>query len=194
MVSADSADEGRSARNGEVCGQRNNRLGHHEYPPLARNQCKHRRTVHRSPATHFSVGCREPAPAVRPTGKRLAETAPPSRCHPRARLLCAGGRAAEHLSTADGTVPSSAVRCGRLAGNPIASRAGRIILLCRPLRSSGAGDRGWYRHTSMAATEQGRCVHASRAARRPARQWPRPTAAAPPPTRRGTRHPGDRVR
>ena len=36
MVSADSADEGRSARNWEVCGQRNNRRGHHEQPPLAR--------------------------------------------------------------------------------------------------------------------------------------------------------------
>jgi hypothetical protein len=33
VVSAGSADEGRSARNGEVCGQRNNRRGHHEQPP-----------------------------------------------------------------------------------------------------------------------------------------------------------------
>ena len=67
MVSAGSADEGRSARNGEVCGQHNNRRGHHEQPPLATNRCKHRRTVHRSSATHFSVGCREPALRVRPT-------------------------------------------------------------------------------------------------------------------------------
>ena len=193
MISADSADEGRSARNGEVCGQRNNRRGHHEQPPLATNRCKHRRTVHRSSATHFSVACREPAPAVRPTGKRLRNSSTLPLSSSRSAAVCRRSCSRTPF-TADGTVPSSAVRCGRLAGNPIASRAGRIILLCRPLRPSGAGDRGWYRHTSMAATEQGRCVHASRAARRPARQWPRPTAAAPPPTRRGTRHPGDRVR
>jgi hypothetical protein len=58
VVSAGSADEGRSARNGEVCGERNNRRGHHEQPPLARNQCKHRRTVRRSSATHFPWGVR----------------------------------------------------------------------------------------------------------------------------------------
>ena len=85
MVSAGSADEGRSARNGEVCGQRNNRRGHHEQPPLATNRCKHRRTVHRSSATHFSVACREPAPAVRPTGERLAE-----QLHPPVVILALG--------------------------------------------------------------------------------------------------------
>ena len=137
MVSADSADEGRSARNGEVCGQRNNRRGYHEQPPLATNRCKHRRTVHRSSATHFSVGCREPAPAVRPTGKRLAETAPPSRCHPRALLLCAGGRAAEHLSPpmAPCHLPPSVVAGSRVGLTPMAALFGEADLGRRPAPS-----------------------------------------------------------
>ena len=193
MVSADSADEGRSARNGEVCGQRNNRRGHHEQPPPRKKPVQ--APSHGSPElrnTFFRGMSR--TRACGPTNReRLPNSSTLPLSSSRSAAVCRRSCSRTPF-TADGTVPSSAVRCGRLAGNPIASRAGRIILLCRPLRSSGAGVRGWYRHTSMAATEQGRCVHASRAARRPARQWPRPTPAAPPPTRRGTRHPGDRVR